>query len=264
MILSSIIQALLSNQEVPYRLINSADLDNLSQIHASVSFLKDHSGSVMAIYDNSHQFDLSTLKALIERPKLRFMSVKELETELSLLKKTKIKPFTQALSGTQQKNDIQLIIDEPMSTKSTVLLVTDNPAERIQVDIWDMQIQVENALIGGIFSHAHSAKQQLNGNMKSDLLQQLKNIEHLPVMPSLASDLLKLHSNPDATVDDMVRIISHDPALTVQILRYANSALFGFSGQINNLQDAIFNRLWFLSGCRIVKIHQGTTMNLLM
>ena len=245
MILSSIIQTLLSSQEVPYRLINSADLNNLSQPHASVSFLKDSLGSVMAIYDNSHQFDLSTLKALIERPKLRFMSVKELEAELSLLKKTKIKPFTEALSGTHQKNDIQLIIDEPMSTKSTVLLVTDNPAERIQVDIWDMQIEVENALIGGMFSHAHSTKQQLDGNMKSDLLQQLKNIEHLPVMPSLASDLLKLQSNPDATVDDLVRIISHDPALTVQILRYANSALFGFSGQINNLQDAIFRVLGY-------------------
>jgi len=43
----------------------------------------------------------------------------------------------------------------------------------------------------------------------------------------------------------MVRIISHDPALTVQILRYANSALFGFSGQINNLQDAIFRVLGY-------------------
>lgn len=104
---------------------------------------------------------------------------------------------------------------------------------------------IENALIGGIFSHEYVSKQQVAGTMKSNLLEQLKNIDHLPMMPTLAADLLKLQSNPDGSVDDMVRIISHDPALTVQILRYANSALFGFSGQISNLQDAIFRVLGY-------------------
>lgn len=245
MILSSIIQALLSNQKVPYRLVNSMDSENLYQIHASINFLHDRSGAVMAIYKNGHQFDLPTLKSLIGRPELRFMSVKDLNCELTLLKNTQIKPFNSALPGVQQKNDIQLIIDEPMSVQSVVLLVTDNPNERIQVDIWDMQVMIENALIGGIFSRECSDKQQSSGNMKSNLLEQLKNIDHLPVMPALAADLLKLQANPDGTVDDMVRIISHDPALTVQILRYANSPLFGFSGQINNLQDAIFRVLGY-------------------
>ena len=245
MVLSSIIQALLSNQDVPYRLVDSTNLDNLTKSHASISFLKDPLGIIMAIYNNGHQFDLPTLKTLIERPELRFMSIKELDSALVSLKNTKFKPFNKGLPGKQHKNGIQLIIDEPMSTQSTVLLVTDNPTERIQVDIWDMQIMIENALIGGIFSHEYGNKQELAGNMKSNLLEQLKNIDHLPMMPALAADLLKLQSNPDATVDDMVRIISHDPALTAQVLRYANSALFGFSGQINNLQDAIFRVLGY-------------------
>ena len=245
MILSSIIQVLLSDQGVPYRLEDSTNTRNLNQTYASVSFLRDSLGMVMAVYNNSHQFDLSTLKALIERPELRFMSIKELETALTSLEKTKVKPFNQGLPSIQDKNGIQLIIDELMSTQSMIFLVTDNPAEQIQVDVWDMQVMIESALIGGTFSHEYSAKQPLANNMKSDLLEQLKNLDHLPVMPTLASDLLKLQANPDATVDDMVRIISHDPALTVQILRYANSALFGFSGQINNLQDAIFRVLGY-------------------
>lgn len=245
MLLSSIIQALLSSQDVPYRLVKSDILDNLNQTHASISFLRDPLGIVVAIYNNGHQFDLLTLKALIERPELRFMSIEELDEALASLKSTKTKPFNKGLSDTQYKNGIQLIIDEPMSTQSGVLLVTDNPAERIQVDIWDMQIMIENALIGGIFSHEYVSKQQVAGTMKSNLLEQLKNIDHLPMMPTLAADLLKLQSNPDGSVDDMVRIISHDPALTVQILRYANSALFGFSGQISNLQDAIFRVLGY-------------------
>ncbi|MCK4865628.1 MAG: HDOD domain-containing protein [Gammaproteobacteria bacterium] len=243
MLLSSIIQSLLSNQDVPYRLVDSANPENLAQTHASMSFLKDPLGIVVAIYNNGHQFDLLTLKALIERPALRFMSIEELEETLLSLKNIKSKPFDKTSASKHKDSNIQLIIDDPMSSQSTVLLVTDDPARRIQVDIWDMQIMIENALIGGIFSHKNNDKNSLAGNMNSNLLEQLKNIDHLPVMPTIAAKLLELHAKPEGTVDDMVRIISHDPALTAQILRYANSALFGFSGQINNLQDAIFRVL---------------------
>lgn len=245
MLLSSIIKTLLSNQGVPYDLVDSKDPENLNRTHASISFLKDATGIVVAIYNNEHQFDLSTLKALIERPELRFISLHDLDETLLSLKNTNTKPFSKPAPDTHGNTSIQLIIDEPMSSKSTVLLVTDNPIERIKVDIWDMQIMIENALIGGIFSHEYDSKHQLNGNMSSNLLAQLKNIEQLPVLPAVAANLLKLQSNHDATVDDMVRIIAHDPALTAQILRYANSALFGFSGQIYNLHDAIFRVLGY-------------------
>ncbi len=245
MLLSSIVKALLSSQDVPYRLIDSANLKNFAQTHVSISLLKDSLGIVMAIYNNSHQFDLLTLKNLIERPELRFMSIEELDKTLTSVNNSKNKPFTKSIANKPQYDGIQLIIDELMSTLSSVLLVTDNPAERIQVDIWDMQLMIENALIGGIFSHENDSQQPLAKNMNSNLLEQLKSIDHLPVMPSIAANLLKLQANPDATVEDMARIISHDPALTAQILRYANSALFGFSGQISNLQDAIFRVLGY-------------------
>ncbi len=245
MLLSSIVQTLLASQNVPYQRVNAETTENLGKTHGSISFLKDSLGIVMAIYNNGHQFDLPMLKALIDRPKLRFISIKGLADVLSALNKNKQKPFAAPSSSQEAQYDIQLIIDEPMSTQSTVLLVTDNPAERIQVDIWDMQIMIENALIGGIFSHANHDELKSTNNMNSNLLEQLKNIEHLPVMPTIAASLLELQANPDGTVDDMVRIISHDPALTAQILRYANSALFGFSGQISNLQDAIFRVLGY-------------------
>ena len=246
MLLSSIIQTVLSNQDVPYQLVDAVNPKNMNQIHASTSFLKDASGIVMAIYNNEHQFDLLTLKTLIERPELRFMSVKELDKTLSALKNTKTKPFNKtALINVQDNDGIQLIIDEPMSTQSKILLVTDNPLERIQVDIWDMQLMIENALIGGIFSHKNKSTPSSASNINKNLLEQLKSIEHLPVMPSVAANLLALQANPEGTVDDMVRIISNDPVLTAQILRYANSALFGFNGQINNLQDAIFRVLGY-------------------
>lgn len=244
MLLSSIIQVLLSNQDVSYRLVDSSAPENLAKTHASVSFLKDALGIVMAIYDNANQLDLLTLKGLIDRPELRFMSTKELDEILISLQSKNTESKSKTIIKIHDNNGIQLIIDEPMSNQDKILLVTDNPAEHIQIDIWDMQIMIENALIGGVFSHANN-QTHLSRDMNSNLLKQLKSIEQLPVMPSIASDLLALQSNPDGSVDDMVRIISHDPALTVQTLRYANSALFGFSGQINNLHDAIFRVLGY-------------------
>lgn len=246
MLLSSIIKLLLTSQEVPYTLAKAENPNNLSKTHVSVSLLKDSHGIMMAIYNNNHQLDLQNLKALTDRPELRFMSIKELNDTLESIKNCEQKPFTLRAEKKSHYNDrIQLIIDEPMSSQSKVLMVTDNPAERIQVDIWEMQLMIENALIGGIFSHENKSHNRLSGKMNTNLLEQLKHINHLPVMPSIATELLELQGNPDATVDDIARIISHDPALTAQILRYANSALFGFSGQISNLEDAIFRVLGF-------------------
>ncbi|MDH5600216.1 MAG: HDOD domain-containing protein [Gammaproteobacteria bacterium] len=245
MLLSSIIKDLLIKQGIPHQRVHSAVPDNVDKAHASISLLKDSEGIVMAIYNNGHQLDLLTLKALVERPELRFMSLQELSETHNSIKELKLKPFSKSPSRKAGEFNIQLIINEPLSNKSTVLLVTDNPEERLQVDIWEMQIMIENALIGGIFSHTHHVQSNSTGKMKSNLLARLKNIDHLPVMPSISADLLKLQANPDATVDDMVKIISHDPALTAQILRYANSSLFAFSGQISNLHDAIFRVLGY-------------------
>ena len=240
MLLSPIIQILLSNQDISHSLIDAVSRKNTvnsDKPYAAVSFLKDHIGIVMAIYHHGHQLDLTTLKALTDRSELRFMSTKELEKILQSLK-------NQRPISIHDHNGIQLIIDEPISNQDTVLFVTDNPSELIQVDIWDMQIMIENALIGGVFSHSKE-KACDSENMNSNLYEQLLNVDHLPVMPFIPTQLLELQGNPDGTIDDMVRIISHDPALTAQVLRYANSALFGFSGQIANLHDAIFRVLGY-------------------
>lgn len=242
MLLSSIITSLLRNQGVSYKLISTEVPKNQApgekQVRAAVGFLKDHLGIVMSIYLQGYQLDLSTLKALTDRSRLRFLSTEELEDVLVSLKSAKN-------DKVENNRGIQLIIDEPISNSDTVLFMSDKPEELIQVDIWDMQIMIENALIGGVFSHNKENSDSPSAVKSSTLYEQLKNITHLPSMPTIASNLLALRGNPDGTVDDMVRILSHDPALTAQVLRYANSALFGYSGQIANLHDAIFRVLGY-------------------
>ena len=67
----------------------------------------------------------------------------------------------------------------------------------------------------------------------------LDKIETLPASPSLLPKLLPKLSDVDEHFDEVVEIISLDPALTVQLLRISNSAFFGQSEPILNVQDAV-------------------------
>ncbi|MFO8024293.1 HDOD domain-containing protein [Thiohalophilus sp.] len=72
-----------------------------------------------------------------------------------------------------------------------------------------------------------------------------QQIDQLPAIPELALRILKLRDDPDATVEQLVDIIMLDPSLAAQVIRYANSPLFGQRGQVKTLDDAVFRILGF-------------------
>ncbi|HZO91370.1 MAG TPA: HDOD domain-containing protein [Chthonomonadaceae bacterium] len=61
----------------------------------------------------------------------------------------------------------------------------------------------------------------------------------LPILPNVASQLLRLTENPNANARDYERIISQDAAMAAKVLRTANSPYFGGHGQITTLQRAL-------------------------
>jgi len=80
---------------------------------------------------------------------------------------------------------------------------------------------------------------------KLDLRERVDQIEDLPSIPDMALQLLELRDDPDATVEQLVGIIELDPAMSAQVIRYANSPLYGQNGIVDTLQDAIFRVLGF-------------------
>lgn len=77
------------------------------------------------------------------------------------------------------------------------------------------------------------------------IADKVEQIDQLPPIPELALRILKLRDDSDATVEQLVDIIMLDPSLAAQIIRYANSPLFGQRGQVKTLDDAIFRVLGF-------------------
>ena len=67
----------------------------------------------------------------------------------------------------------------------------------------------------------------------------LNQVDVLPASPSILPKLLPLLSDVDAHFDKVVEIVELDPGLTAELLRICNSAFFGQSEPIVNVQDAV-------------------------
>jgi putative nucleotidyltransferase with HDIG domain len=61
----------------------------------------------------------------------------------------------------------------------------------------------------------------------------------LPSFPPIATQLLQALSKDDVEIRELTRLISSDAAFSAEILRLANSALFGLEAQIDSLTHAV-------------------------
>ena len=61
----------------------------------------------------------------------------------------------------------------------------------------------------------------------------------LPTMPEMALKVREASENPDASIMDLAKVISHDAALTARIIKVANSPLFRAPREIENLNMAL-------------------------
>lgn len=67
----------------------------------------------------------------------------------------------------------------------------------------------------------------------------LKKIKQLPPLPESAVQIEAVYQNPNSNFKDMVDILEKDPLLTADILKAANSPLYGFSREINSIAQAV-------------------------
>ncbi len=58
-------------------------------------------------------------------------------------------------------------------------------------------------------------------------------------MPELGRKILALQSDPNAGARELANIVQLDPSLAAQVIRYASSSYYGYTGRITNIQEAI-------------------------
>jgi HD-like signal output (HDOD) protein len=64
-------------------------------------------------------------------------------------------------------------------------------------------------------------------------------LEKMPAFPPVAAGLLRVVSDERAAIADLMYLLRSDPALSAEIIRYANSPLFSFAADIKTLDQAV-------------------------
>lgn len=74
---------------------------------------------------------------------------------------------------------------------------------------------------------------------RSALQRAAERTVSLPTFPAVASRLIEEVARPDATSEEIGRILSLDPALTARTLRLANSDFYGFPRKVGSIELAV-------------------------
>ena len=67
----------------------------------------------------------------------------------------------------------------------------------------------------------------------------LNSIKSLPPLSKTITDINKVCNDPNSSIDSLVKVVKHDPMLIANILKAANSPLYGFSEEIRGASQAV-------------------------
>jgi len=66
-----------------------------------------------------------------------------------------------------------------------------------------------------------------------------RGLRQLPPFPAVATKLLRVLSEDDIHLKEIVGLIRADPALASELMRVVNSAIYGFPSRISSIQNAV-------------------------
>jgi len=72
--------------------------------------------------------------------------------------------------------------------------------------------------------------------MKSSIVQSIKS---LPPLSKTIADINRVYADEEAGVMELAKVIEHDPMIVANLLKTANSPLYGFGKQIKNVSQAV-------------------------
>ncbi|XOV88317.1 MAG: HDOD domain-containing protein [Pseudomonadota bacterium] len=73
----------------------------------------------------------------------------------------------------------------------------------------------------------------------TELKQKIRSLEEIPTLPAFFNKLMETIECENASVKDLAKIISEDPALTSKLLKLANSAYYGRFKTISTTDQAV-------------------------
>jgi putative nucleotidyltransferase with HDIG domain len=71
------------------------------------------------------------------------------------------------------------------------------------------------------------------------ILAKIDRLSEIPTLPTILLEVSRLLQNPDATSQQLARLIKKDQSITAKILRLVNSAFYGCQSRISDVNSAV-------------------------
>ena len=75
--------------------------------------------------------------------------------------------------------------------------------------------------------------------VKITLIQLINKVKEMPPLPQSITQILEITKDTSSSAQDLAKVFERDPTLTVNILKLANSPVYGFSSKISTITHAI-------------------------
>lgn len=82
-------------------------------------------------------------------------------------------------------------------------------------------------------------KENINSLISPELEKALNMCVNLPTLPAVALKIIDASKDPDISLHEVAEIISSDPAISVKLLKIANSPLYSRRRSLTNLREAL-------------------------
>ena len=212
------------------------------QIAVPVLLKSDKDAIMMAVIPLDHDLDVSLLNTLLNR---QFLPV-DCERELSLWFDD-VEPGAYPPVAAAYK--LPLIVDRHLLTQKRIFFKAGTHSNLVSVEQSDFQFlcgSAPKAIISNPQLEKDTAPQQVDSVCsEDDIKAKIESLYRLPVMPSMANEVVRLLNDEETTVEQLSDVVELDPCMSAQVLRYACSPYYGYKGKIDSIQQAITSVLGF-------------------
>lgn len=248
------IRTYLDRQKVDYQVLLHRKTSTLTQAASAcdISFdelvraviLIDGQGLLMAVLPADHVLNFEALCTLLHRD-LELVPGNQLATIFDDCEPGSYPPLARAYN-------LDVIIDSALDQMETVTFEPGTHTSLLRMHVQDFYRLIGECRRGEFSQPAtslHNDELTLSATVQqftpARVKRDIEEFHELPALPVTSAQILRLAADPMANARQLASIIEQDPGLSAQVLRYANSSLYGYAGSIRNLQTAIARVLGF-------------------
>ncbi|GMR20335.1 MAG: aminoacyl-tRNA deacylase and HDOD domain-containing protein [Gammaproteobacteria bacterium] len=229
--MSSLLESFLMRQAVHFTVLTRKQITSQRNLLKAIP-LTDTLGTLLAVFPHSHTLDIAALNKLLKRQ----LKPSPPATITALFADHK----AEAIPPLGVLYDMPTMVDKSADWLPALVFCCGDKEHYIQISKRDFDRILLEESRGLSFTTTDKTNAENDLNVLPTLVTRDDwRGQELPVMPETAIRVLNAANDPDISIGSLCQIIESDPVLTAQILRYANSPYFGFSGTVDSLDKAV-------------------------